>query len=79
MQSTTTSYGQWRQRRLIQLTGRTPHPHGQYTPELHVLHSVNAAYKSQDLLQQPGLERASTGMQDQRTTGAATQGTALHR
>ena len=30
LQSTTTSYGQWRQRRQIQLTGRTPHPHGQY-------------------------------------------------
>ena len=34
----------------------------------------NAAYKSQDLLNQPGLERASTGMGDQRTTSAATQG-----
>ena len=30
LQSTTTSYGQWHQRRLIQLTGRTPHPHEQY-------------------------------------------------
>ena len=30
--------------------------------ELHVLHSVNAAYKSQELYHQPGLERASTGM-----------------
>ena len=39
-----------------------PHPHGQY------LHSVNAAYKSQDLVHQPGLEHASTGMPDQRTT-----------
>ena len=34
---------------------------------------VNAAYKSQDLLHQPGLERASTGMPDQPTTYAATQ------
>ena len=44
------------------------------TPELHVLHSVNTANKSQDLLHQPGLEHASTGMPDQRTTCAATQG-----
>ena len=43
-------------------------------PELHVLHGVNAAYKSQDLLHQLGLEHASTGMPDQRTTCAATQG-----
>ena len=40
----------------------------------HVLHGVNAAEKSQDLLQQSGLELASTGMPDQRTTCAATQG-----
>ena len=37
-------------------------------PELHVLHGVNAAYKSQDLLHQPGLEHVSTGMPDQLTT-----------
>ena len=37
------------------------------------MHGVNAAYKSQDLLHQPGLERASTGMADQPTTCAATQ------
>ena len=43
-------------------------------PELHLLHDVNAAYKSGDLLHQPGLERASTGMPDQHTTCAATQG-----
>ena len=44
------------------------------TPELHVLHGVNAAYKSQDLLQQPGLEQASTGMLDSEyKTCAATQ------
>ena len=36
-------------------------------PELHVLHGVNAAYKSQDLLKQPWLEHPSTGMTDQRT------------
>ena len=34
-------------------------------PELHVLHGVNAAYKSQDLLHQPG-------MPDQCTTCVAT-------
>ena len=28
------------------------------TPELHVLHGVNATYKSKDLLQQPGLARS---------------------
>ena len=47
------------------------------SPELLVLHGVNATYKSQDLLHQPGLERASTGMPDQRTTCAATQGIIL--
>ena len=46
-------------------------------PELHVLHGVNTAYKSQDLLQQPVLEHASTGMPDQRTACAATQGISL--
>ena len=53
-----------------------PHPPPSWAvpPELHVLHGFNAAYKSQDLLHQPGLERASTGMPDQRTTCAATQG-----
>ena len=40
------------------------------TPELHVLHGVNAAYTSQDLLHQSGLEHASTGMPDQRTACA---------
>ena len=35
--------------------------------ELHVLHGINAAYKLQDLLQQLGLEPASTAMPDQRT------------
>ena len=50
-------------------------PHSRAVPpELHVLHGVNAAYKSQDLLHQPGLEHASTGIPDQRTTCAATQG-----
>ena len=41
-------------------------------PELHVLHGVNATYKSQDLLYPPGLENALAGMPDQRTTCAAT-------
>ena len=44
-------------------------------PELHVLHCVNAASKLQDLLQQPGLEHASTGMPGQRTVGATTRQT----
>ena len=42
-------------------------PSGAVPSELHVLHGVNAAYKSQDLLRQPGLESASTGLPDQRT------------
>ena len=49
-----------------------PPPSWAVPPELHVLHSVNVAYKSQDLLQQPGVEHASKGMPDQRTTCAAT-------
>ena len=51
-----------------------PTPSWAVPPELHVLHGVTAAYKSQDLLHQPGLEHASTGMPDQRTTCAATEG-----
>ena len=51
-----------------------PPPSWAVPPELHVLHGVNAAYKSQDLLHRPGLERASTSMPDQLTTCAATQG-----
>ena len=46
------------------------------TTVLHVLHGINAAYKSQDLLHQPGLEHACTGMSDQRnqnTRPTATQ------
>ena len=38
MQSTTTSYGQWRQRQYIQLTGRTHHPtqgSTHWAPRLH--------------------------------------------
>ena len=50
-----------------------PPPSWAVPPELRVLHGVNAAYKSQDLLQQPRLELASTGMPDQRTTCAATK------
>ena len=50
-----------------------PPPSWAVPSALHVLHGVNA-YKSQDLLHQPGLELASTGMLDQRTTCAATQG-----
>ena len=56
-----------------------PPPSRAVPPELHALHGVNAAYKSQDLLHQPGLERASTGMPDQRTTSAAAQGIRTHK
>ena len=51
-----------------------PPPSWAVPPEFHVLHRVNAAYKSQDLLQQLGLVHAFTGMPNQRTTCAATQG-----
>ena len=51
-----------------------PPPSWAVPPVLHVLHGVNAAYKSQDLLHQSGSEYASTGVPDQRTTCAATQG-----
>ena len=47
-------------------------------PELHVLNGDNAAYKSQDLLHQPGLEHASTAMPDQRPACAAAQGVILY-
>ena len=42
-----------------------PPPAWAVPPELHVLHGVYAAYKSQDLLHQLELEHASTGMPDQ--------------
>ena len=45
-----------------------------WAPELHVLHGVNAANKSQDLLHQLGLEHASMGKPDQNTACAAAQG-----
>ena len=51
-----------------------PLPSWAVPPELHVLPGVNAAYKSQDFLHQQGLGHASTGMPDQRTACAATQG-----
>ena len=74
LQSTTASNGQWRLRRLIQLTGRYPPTFtGQLTPQLH-LHSANADYKSQYLLPPVGRELASFGMTGQRTAYAATQG-----
>ena len=57
-----------------------PPPSWAVPPEFNVLHSVNASYKSQDLLEQPGIEHAdgrwqshSTGIPDQRTACAATQ------
>ena len=43
-------------------------------PEVHVLHGVNAGYKSQDLLQQPRREHASLGMPGQSNAFAATHG-----
>ena len=51
-----------------------PPPSWAVPTELHVLHGVNAAYKSQVLLHQLGLEQAYTGMPDQRTNCAATHG-----
>ena len=43
-------------------------------PELHVVHGVNAGYRSQDLQLQPGRGHASVCMPGQLTAGAATQG-----
>ena len=51
-----------------------PPPSWPVPPELHVLHGVNATNKPEDLLHQPRLEHASTGMKGQRTACAATQG-----
>ena len=51
-----------------------PPPSWAVPPGLHVLHGVNEAHKSQDLLHQQGLERASMGMPYQRTTCADTHG-----
>ena len=51
-----------------------PPPSWAVPHELHVLHGVNTAHKSQDLLHQPGFEQVTTGMPDQHTTCAATQG-----
>ena len=55
-----------------------PPPSWVVPPERHVMAllaaALCAAYKSQDLLHQPGLERSSTGMPDQSITCAATQG-----
>ena len=52
LQSTTTSYGQLRQRLQIQLTGRTPHPHGQYPLSATCVVQISAT--------SVGLERAAT-------------------
>ena len=51
-----------------------PPPSWAVPHELQVLHGVNAAYKLQDLLQQPGLEQSSTSMPVRRTACVATQG-----
>ena len=74
LQSTTTSYGQWRQRRYIQLTGRTPHPTQGSTPWSPRIAQFNAGCKSQDLLHWLRCERATFGTPGQRTACAATQG-----
>ena len=55
-----------------------PPPSWAVPPELHVLYGVKAAYRSQDMLQQPGFEQASTGMPDQRTACAVIQGFYSH-
>ena len=52
----------------------TPTLHRAVPPELHVLHGVNAGYKSQGLMQQTGSQHASVGMPGQRTACAATHG-----
>ena len=74
MQSTTIRYGQLRQRRWIQLTGRTPHPTQGSTPWAPRIAKCNAGCKSQDLLHSVSRERATFGMSGQRTACVATQG-----
>ena len=55
-----------------------PTLHRAVPPELHVLHGVNAGYKSHDLLHQPCREHESLGMPGQRTACAATHGMLRH-
>ena len=56
------------------LPGSYPHHTQSVLPELHVLHDVNAQYKSQDLLQRVRREHATFGMPGKRTAWAATWG-----
>ena len=65
MQSTTTSCIKCRQRRYIQLTGRTPHPIQCSIPYAPSIARCTAGNKSQDLLQPVRIERATIGMLDQ--------------
>ena len=51
-----------------------PTLHREVPPELHILHSVNSGYKSQDLLQQLGREHSSLRMPGQRTAFAVIRG-----
>ena len=53
-QSTTISYEQWRQRRLFQLTGRSPHPHGPYPPSASCIVGIGTVSA------QPGIDLATS-------------------
>ena len=74
LQSTTPSYGQWRQRRQIQLTGRTPHPTQGSTPLSFTYCTLQCGLQITRLaaLSQP--RTCEFRMPDQRTAGASTQG-----
>ena len=74
LQSTTASYGKWRERRLIEMTGRYRPPFtGQYPLSSTCMIQASACYKSQDLLQTVGREHATFGMPGQRTSYEGTQ------
>ena len=77
MQSTTASYGQWRQIDPIDWL-LPPSLHRAVAPELH-LHSANVGYKSRDLLQPVRREHATSVMPDQWTAYAATHSIRLFR
>ena len=73
-QSTTASYGQWRQRREVHPID-CPFPptyHRTVPPDPHLL-GANARHKSQDLLQPVGCERTTFGMPGHGTARAAIQ------
>ena len=72
LQSTTTSYGQWRQKTEDRIDWTLPPTLHRAAPhELHVLHGENAGSKSHDLLHLLGSEHATFGMLDKRTACAA--------